>query len=204
MKMVGRVKDKHETNNMVTLTIALLETNTCCFSVTSLKYESALPRSGSAAFSVKLTFALTPSPISTMPPKRNDMPRTRSMLDSTDPRSVSLTSDVSPALRVCTVMITSTAFPKVALSRPLTTSLCRQASSSSVASPRIFASGIRAQKFNQKVAFGPQSKHAESMPRGNATERMLKGWIRMDCIPAMFLLTYDTGALLLRLPGSEI
>jgi len=84
------------------------------------------------------------------------------------------------------VIIISTAFPNVALRRPLITSLWRLASSSSVASPRIFASGIKEAKFSQKVHVEPQSRLAERRPSGNAASRMLKGWYRIDFMPRAF------------------
>mmetsp|Transcript_63095 Transcript_63095/g.162463 ORF Transcript_63095/g.162463 Transcript_63095/m.162463 type:complete len:246 (+) Transcript_63095:665-1402(+) len=189
-KMVGSANDRHDTRSMVTLTSALFTMKVCSFSATKRMPRSSSTSSACCMDSEKLTSsgaARGPAPpISTRPPKKKDMPRTRSRLESTEPSSVALTTCSSPARRVCTVMIISTAFPKVALRRPLITSLCRQASSSSVASPRIFASGIMAAKFNQKVHSGLQPCSHEIAPSGKQSRKRLKGCCRMDFRPPAF------------------
>mmetsp|Transcript_23932 Transcript_23932/g.59655 ORF Transcript_23932/g.59655 Transcript_23932/m.59655 type:complete len:265 (+) Transcript_23932:677-1471(+) len=201
VKTVGKANDKHETSNIVTLTSALLTMKVCSFSVTSRTPPRSSSSKGWRADMLAVSAmwsnpeALLPSlPNSRMPPKKNDMPRTKSMLERTEPRRVALTTSMRPALNVCIVMIISTAFPKVALSKPLTTSLCKHASSSSVASPRILASGTMARKLSQKVQAESQPNCAERMPRGKATKSVLKGWKRIDLIPIKFRVQADNGS----------
>mmetsp|Transcript_24005 Transcript_24005/g.63280 ORF Transcript_24005/g.63280 Transcript_24005/m.63280 type:complete len:217 (+) Transcript_24005:653-1303(+) len=191
-KTVGNANDRHETRSMVTLTRALLTKKACSFSITN---RMPPPESSwSSSDSEREWLASSPAagarpllPISTRPPKKKDMPSTSRRLESTDPSSVAFTTSSSPTRSVCMVMIISTAFPKVAFSRPLITSLWRQASSSSVASPRILASGIIAMKFSQKVHSALQPASADQAPRGNASSMMLKGCCRMDFRPPRFL-----------------
>mmetsp|Transcript_1572 Transcript_1572/g.4634 ORF Transcript_1572/g.4634 Transcript_1572/m.4634 type:complete len:209 (-) Transcript_1572:270-896(-) len=188
-KIVGSANPKHDTSSMVTLTRALFTMNTCSFSATKwtpLGSSLTLSNKGCRApicdsvketsMGVRKPLAALPPPSSMMPPKKNDIPNTSSILDSTEPSKVALTTFTRPARRVCTVMIISTAFPKVALSKPLMTSLCKQASSSSVASPRILASGISAKKFSQKTQFGSHPNREAVTPRGSASKNTLNGW----------------------------
>mmetsp|Transcript_18651 Transcript_18651/g.48382 ORF Transcript_18651/g.48382 Transcript_18651/m.48382 type:complete len:207 (-) Transcript_18651:4-624(-) len=119
-----------------------------------------------------------------MPPKKNDMPSTSKTLDKTDPRSVALTTSVLPARNVWTIMTISTAFPKVAFKRPASTSLCKPAASSSVASPRIFARGTSAKKFRPKTGTGPQSSQNAVNPSGKQTSIKFIGWFRMPHNPS--------------------
>mmetsp|Transcript_98180 Transcript_98180/g.249117 ORF Transcript_98180/g.249117 Transcript_98180/m.249117 type:complete len:336 (+) Transcript_98180:641-1648(+) len=202
-KTVGSAKERQETSNIVTLTKALSTMKVCSFSVTKRTPRRGLSRTltcsngwwtPSNAGAAALPSFLRPEPSSMMPPKKKDVPNTSSMFESTDPSNVALTTSTRPKRNVWTVMIISTALPKVAFKRPLITSLWRQASSSSVASPNIFASGISARKFSQKVACGPQPSRYERMPKGKATNAKLNGWYKMDLMLSRFRVIADLGA----------
>mmetsp|Transcript_92946 Transcript_92946/g.268418 ORF Transcript_92946/g.268418 Transcript_92946/m.268418 type:complete len:381 (-) Transcript_92946:103-1245(-) len=199
VKTVGNAKDKQDTKSIVTLTRALSTTNSCSFSntnrtpddfgVTSCNKGSEAPWDNSFA---EGPWARPPS--SRMPPKRKDMPSTSSKLDNTEPSKVALTTSIRPIRNVWMVMIISTAFPKVAFNKPLITSLCKQASNSSVASPRIFARGINAKKFIQKVNWTFQPYADEMIPSGKKRSSTENGCHKMDCMPSRFRSQYDRGA----------
>mmetsp|Transcript_13901 Transcript_13901/g.35589 ORF Transcript_13901/g.35589 Transcript_13901/m.35589 type:complete len:226 (+) Transcript_13901:265-942(+) len=123
------------------------------------------------------SFPILFSPFS--PPRKKDMPSTSSRFDSTLPRRVPFTTSRCPERSVCTMRIISTAFPKVAFSRPPIVSFFRPAASSSVASPRIFASGTMAMKLSQKHQMSPHSRKCAAAPAGQNTRRMFIGSCRM-------------------------
>mmetsp|Transcript_107710 Transcript_107710/g.304697 ORF Transcript_107710/g.304697 Transcript_107710/m.304697 type:complete len:327 (+) Transcript_107710:326-1306(+) len=148
LKIVGRANDMQEKSSIAMLMSALLIANFCSFSMPMTAVlqpwkEWNLPRLVLLGVS---------------PPRRNALPSTSRMLDSTEPSSESLTTERMPFRRACTETIISTALPKLALRRPLIVSLCSDAASSSVASPRILANGIKARKLNQKDQESPQSR----------------------------------------------
>mmetsp|Transcript_63142 Transcript_63142/g.195908 ORF Transcript_63142/g.195908 Transcript_63142/m.195908 type:complete len:225 (-) Transcript_63142:222-896(-) len=173
-KTVGSVKLMEDRRSIVTLHMTPSALYLCSFSATRC-------------------IAGAPRLVPRMPPKKKDMPRTSSMLESTEPRSEVFTTCVRLAFSALTVMIISTALPKVALSRPLMVSLPREAASSSVASPRILASGTMAAKFSQKVHAGSQPSTEEATPSGNNARRTQKGWSRMDFMPRRFRVHLDGG-----------
>ena len=81
--------------------------------------------------------------ISPRPPKRSENPSTRSRLPITEPLSEPRTTSVRPWLTASRAMISSGAFPKVALRKPpIPGPVCSAACS--VASPISHASGISA------------------------------------------------------------
>merc|ERR1719491_2260716 len=119
------------------------------------------------------------------------------MLESIEPSIVDFTTTYSWLLRKLTVIIISTALPKVALSKPLSMSLLSVMASSSVASPNILASGIMAQKFNQNVQDGLPPRYGDRMPQGTHRRRREMGLMRMFFKPWMLLLLWLLRFLLL-------
>mmetsp|Transcript_43337 Transcript_43337/g.114646 ORF Transcript_43337/g.114646 Transcript_43337/m.114646 type:complete len:305 (+) Transcript_43337:735-1649(+) len=173
--MVTTVRERHETSSIEVFTMAPRALKDCVLSfIVDSSSGSSLP---SACLSTLL---------GTQPPKRKDMPRTSSMFDRMEPRSVAFTTRYWPSLRKATVMIISTAFPKVAFRRPLNMSFLRHAANSSVASPRIFASGIRARKFSQKTVESLKPSRYPNTPRGEQTRRRHIGE-RKICLSATML-----------------
>jgi len=107
------------------------------------------------------------------PPKRMDAPSTNSVLPRMLPASVAFTVVVSPALRAATVMISSAALPKVALRRPPSLGpVCT--ATSSVASPRKPASGIRESALTTKISGGRACETASAMLTGTSSVRPRK------------------------------
>mmetsp|Transcript_18113 Transcript_18113/g.51647 ORF Transcript_18113/g.51647 Transcript_18113/m.51647 type:complete len:240 (+) Transcript_18113:682-1401(+) len=164
-KTVTSTRHKHDTRSSEVFTNA-----------PSLPKLCSLPRTPPSSTVLSKGFWLPLSvpvllPERVKPPARNDIPRTRSMLDRIEPNSVDFTTMYSWLPRSATVIISSTAFPKVALSKPLKESFFKHAASSSVASPRILASGIIAPKFNQKVQLSAHPNIGEAIPKGTHTRR---------------------------------
>mmetsp|Transcript_9343 Transcript_9343/g.16901 ORF Transcript_9343/g.16901 Transcript_9343/m.16901 type:complete len:227 (+) Transcript_9343:977-1657(+) len=122
------------------------------------------------------------------PPHRKDMPRTNNVFDSTDPSRVAFTTSNRPFLKVWIVMIISTALPKVAFKMPAIMSFCKLAASSSVASPSIFAKGIMAAKFHQKMELSLQLQKKAAKPTGKHSKSRLIGCMRIPRTPGSSLL----------------
>mmetsp|Transcript_42531 Transcript_42531/g.114334 ORF Transcript_42531/g.114334 Transcript_42531/m.114334 type:complete len:239 (-) Transcript_42531:7-723(-) len=143
-KTAGKAKAEHASRSMVMLVRAAWVENVCSLPILE-------PLDGVS------------------PPTKKDMPSTSSRFERMLPSSVPFTTPICPARRVCTVRIISTALPKVAFSRPPNVSFFSPAASSSVASPRIFASGTMARKLSQNSGMSPQSWKCARQPRGQAT-----------------------------------
>mmetsp|Transcript_76773 Transcript_76773/g.222892 ORF Transcript_76773/g.222892 Transcript_76773/m.222892 type:complete len:398 (+) Transcript_76773:239-1432(+) len=156
-KIVTRHKQRQETKSIEVLTMAPRVPNLCCFPIWAPTSKFAAP-----PFFVLLV----------IPPAKNDMPRTSNMFDKMEPSNVDFITVNSPFLSKAIVMIISTALPKVAFNMPLSISFFKQAANSSVASPRIFASGIRAKKLNQKVQLSDHPRIPEAKPKGTHTSRV--------------------------------
>mmetsp|Transcript_110595 Transcript_110595/g.323621 ORF Transcript_110595/g.323621 Transcript_110595/m.323621 type:complete len:201 (+) Transcript_110595:955-1557(+) len=122
-------------------------------------------------------------PLLKRPPQKKDIPSTSSRLDRTEPRSEHFTTSMKPARRVCIIMTTSTAFPKVAFRRPANMSFLSPAASSSVASPKIFARGTRATKLSPKVGTSPHLRKFDTIPRGKHISKHDNGCLSMESTP---------------------
>mmetsp|Transcript_47744 Transcript_47744/g.87463 ORF Transcript_47744/g.87463 Transcript_47744/m.87463 type:complete len:291 (-) Transcript_47744:15-887(-) len=210
-KTVTRLKERHEIRSIEVLTNALMVWKCCTFSATnplaSLSKDSSNSPSGRVASCeerVAEPEANLPGEFDEsttalacglellelmMPPKKKDMPSTRSMLDSTDPSNVAFTTSKRPARKVCIMMTISTALPKVAFKRPASMSFLRPAASSSVASPRIFARGTIAKKHSQNVTTFPHSRKWDATPKGANTISVFNGWFSSERRP--FPSTFD-------------
>ncbi len=94
--------------------------------------------------------------IAPLPPATSENPSTSSRLPITEPVSEPRTTSVSPSLTAMSAMISSGAFPKVALRKPPTPGpVCSAACS--VASPISHASGISASAEKTNSAVSPSS-----------------------------------------------
>mmetsp|Transcript_89532 Transcript_89532/g.252275 ORF Transcript_89532/g.252275 Transcript_89532/m.252275 type:complete len:334 (+) Transcript_89532:275-1276(+) len=165
-KIVGRAMDMQAKSSIAMLTIAALIANFCSFSKRDVASHSSL---------LNMWYFPRWAWLLVSPPRKNAVPNTSSMLESTEPNSDVFTMYMRPRLREKIVTIISTAFPNVALSRPVTVSFANPAASSSVPSPRIFASGTSATKLSQNVQVSPQSCHFAMMPSGHATSSKENG-----------------------------
>mmetsp|Transcript_19388 Transcript_19388/g.58371 ORF Transcript_19388/g.58371 Transcript_19388/m.58371 type:complete len:227 (-) Transcript_19388:204-884(-) len=183
----------HEKSSIATLMSALFRANFCSFS-TPMKPPMGVPR----IECVLLRWVR----LGVKPPRRKALPRTRRMLDNTEPSSESLTTGRRLARSACTETIISTAFPKLAFRRPLTVSLPRDAASSSVASPRILASGMSARKFSQNVHETPQPRRGERRPSGTQTSRTHMGCTKIVYRPRRLLGPSSTTAC--ELPSADL
>mmetsp|Transcript_13512 Transcript_13512/g.37096 ORF Transcript_13512/g.37096 Transcript_13512/m.37096 type:complete len:254 (-) Transcript_13512:353-1114(-) len=178
-KTVGSAHVMHASSCMAMLTSALLLENTCSFSI--------VHRLGSYSSMWMIWWRPLTVGLAMMPPNKKDVPKTSKMFDKIEPNKVALTTFRSPFRRVCTDRIISTALPSVAFNNPLIVSFLIAAANSSVPSPKIFARGISAKMFNQKVYAAPQSRKCETTPRGMKTKSTEKGCQKMDMSPATLL-----------------
>jgi hypothetical protein len=112
------------------------------------------------------------SVILAMPPKRKHMPMTSNRLDKMDPSMDDCTTWIWPSLRATMLTISSTALPKVALSRPPSVSPSFT-DISSVANERTAARGMMAKKLRVKTAVGFQPISPAQMPKGTTMRRTL-------------------------------
>mmetsp|Transcript_142426 Transcript_142426/g.442881 ORF Transcript_142426/g.442881 Transcript_142426/m.442881 type:complete len:273 (+) Transcript_142426:835-1653(+) len=158
--MVTRLRVRQESRSMEVFTRAVRTEKVWTFSPTSSVYvsscrpgASATTPSPSATREIRCIGFLLPPP--TMPPRKKDMPSTRRRFERMEPRSVLFTNRMRWPRSDWTMMTTSTALPNVAFSRPASMSFFRPAASSSVASPRIFARGMRAKKLSTNVTTSP-------------------------------------------------
>mmetsp|Transcript_7089 Transcript_7089/g.17590 ORF Transcript_7089/g.17590 Transcript_7089/m.17590 type:complete len:220 (+) Transcript_7089:654-1313(+) len=113
------------------------------------------------------------------PPKRKHMPRTSNKLLKMLPSKLPCTTSTSPSLSANTDSIISTAFPKVAFSRPPITSPDAMASSS-VDQPKIFARGTMAKKFEKNISAGPRFQWLPPMPGMAHSSSRLSGLQKMN------------------------
>mmetsp|Transcript_120817 Transcript_120817/g.337132 ORF Transcript_120817/g.337132 Transcript_120817/m.337132 type:complete len:232 (-) Transcript_120817:69-764(-) len=179
LKIVGRAKDMQEKSNIAISMSAPFKGNFCSFSrptICSLNVESLMEWKRLRCFLLR-----------ERPPSKKAVPSTRRMLDNTDPSREVFTTSYNPARRDWTATIISTALPNVALRRPVMASFLMEAANSSVASPRIFASGTRARKFSQNVHAAPQSRYLDKIPSGAQTRGMQRGCTKIARRPRRLL-----------------
>eukprot|EP00745_Piridium_sociabile_P012336 TRINITY_DN190645_c0_g1_i1.p1 TRINITY_DN190645_c0_g1~~TRINITY_DN190645_c0_g1_i1.p1 ORF type:complete len:118 (+),score=5.94 TRINITY_DN190645_c0_g1_i1:138-491(+) len=105
------------------------------------------------------------------PLARKDVPSTKRRFERIEPSSVPLTTSNRPNRKDWTVKINSTALPKVAFTKPPTTSPV-EAESSSVNRPKSAASGINAIKLVMNTAEALQFLYAAQYPRGRNTSKI--------------------------------
>mmetsp|Transcript_29259 Transcript_29259/g.88549 ORF Transcript_29259/g.88549 Transcript_29259/m.88549 type:complete len:250 (+) Transcript_29259:410-1159(+) len=180
LKSVGKTITMQANNSIPMLISAAFTGNFCSFSKpTSRRFQSS-------PFPLKEWYGPRFDLPRLNPPRKKDVPNTSKMLESTDPNKDALTMLNRPARMDWTDTIISTALPNVAFSKPLTVSLRRETANSSVASPRIFASGTSAKKFSQNVHWSPQPCVPATMPSGTQTRGTQNGCTKIVLSPSMF------------------
>lgn len=109
-----------------------------------------------------------------MPPSKKHMPSTSSRFDRMDPNMDDCTTSIWPWRSATMLTISSTALPKVALSRPPMESP-RRTEISSVAKDNTAASGMMAKKLSVNTVAALQPREPATMPMGTKTSSTLTG-----------------------------